>query len=159
MQSLLNLRGKYRALFRPFAPSVLREDVADWFEIDCDTLHMLMVADVVQGRRRQMTAAENALFGIEKLPVPCSDIPAVTHIDYSAQIQTTSRQDGALSRQSPRRRELQPAGFSLGRVQLPTGRPGLRPRVPALRMAREAAASAGLRPSPISLASAERCLA
>jgi len=68
MQSLFNLRGKYRALFRPFAPSVLREDVADWFEIDCDTVHMLMVADVVQGRRRQMTAAENALFGIEKLP-------------------------------------------------------------------------------------------
>ena len=88
MQSTLNLKVKYRESFRPFAPSVLREDVADWFEIDEDSPYMLMVADVVEGRRRTMTEAEQALFGIEKLNVPRSDIPAVTHVDYSARIQT-----------------------------------------------------------------------
>jgi carbamoyltransferase len=88
MQSLLNLKVKYRESFRPFAPSVLREDVADWFELDADSPYMLLVADVVPARRRAMTVAEQALFGIEKLNVPRSDIPAVTHIDYSARIQT-----------------------------------------------------------------------
>jgi len=88
MQKLLNLKVKYRESFRPFAPSVLREDVADWFEIDCDSPYMLLVADVQKARRRAMTPAEQALFGIDKLNVPRSDIPAVTHVDYSARIQT-----------------------------------------------------------------------
>ncbi len=88
MQKTLNLRVKYRESFRPFAPSVLRDDVADWFELDKDSPYMLIVADVVEKRRRQMSEAEKALFGIEKLNVPRSDIPAVTHVDYSARIQT-----------------------------------------------------------------------
>ena len=92
MQKTLNLKVKYRESFRPFAPSVLREDVAQWFEIDSDSPYMLMVADVKKEKRRQMTAAEQALFGIEKLNVPRSDIPAVTHIDYSARIQTVHRE-------------------------------------------------------------------
>ena len=88
MQSVLNLKVKFRESFRPFAPAVLREDVADWFEIDADSPYMLLVADVVKGRRRTMTDAEEALFGIEKLNVPRSEIPAVTHVDYSARVQT-----------------------------------------------------------------------
>ncbi len=88
MQKTLNLRVKYRESFRPFAPSVLREDVADWFDIDADSPYMLMVAPVVESRRREMTPEQQALFGIEKLNVPRSDIPAVTHVDYSARIQT-----------------------------------------------------------------------
>lgn len=88
MQSVLNLKVKYRESFRPFAPSVLRADVADWFELDGDSPYMLLVADVVKQRRRAMTEAEQALFGIEKLNVPRSDIPAATHVDYSARIQT-----------------------------------------------------------------------
>jgi carbamoyltransferase len=79
---------KYRESFRPFAPSILREDVADWFELDGDSPYMLLVADVAKHHRREMTAAEHALFGIEKLNVPRSSIPAVTHVDYSARIQT-----------------------------------------------------------------------
>lgn len=92
MQKTLNLRVKYRESFRPFAPSVLREDVADWFEIDSDSPYMLMVAPVVEKRRREMSDAEKALFGIEKLNVPRSDIPAVTHVDYSARIQTVHKE-------------------------------------------------------------------
>jgi carbamoyltransferase len=88
MQSTLNLKVKYRESFRPFAPAVLREDVAEWFELDGDSPYMLMVADVVEGRRRRMSAAESRLFGIEKLNVPRSEVPAVTHVDYSARIQT-----------------------------------------------------------------------
>jgi carbamoyltransferase len=88
MQKVLNLKVKYRESFRPFAPSVRREDVADWFELDGDSPYMLLVADVVKNRRRQMTADEQALFGIDKLNVPRSEIPAVTHVDYSARIQT-----------------------------------------------------------------------
>ena len=88
MQSVLNLKVKYRESFRPFAPSVLREDVADWFELDSDSPYMLMVADVAQQHRRAMTEQEKKLFGIEKLNVPRSVIPAVTHVDYSARIQT-----------------------------------------------------------------------
>jgi carbamoyltransferase len=88
MQKTLNLKVKYRESFRPFAPSVLREDVADWFELDCDSPYMLLVADVVERRRREMSAEEQALFGIDKLNVPRSEIPAVTHVDYSARIQT-----------------------------------------------------------------------
>ncbi len=88
MQSALNLKVKYRESFRPFAPAVLREDAADWFELEGDSPYMLLVADVAERRRRAMTAEEAALFGIEKLKVPRSDIPAVTHVDYSARIQT-----------------------------------------------------------------------
>ena len=88
MQKTLNLRVKYRESFRPFAPSVLRDDVSNWFEIESDSPYMLMVAPVAEDRRRTMTEEENALFGIEKLNVPRSDIPAVTHVDYSARIQT-----------------------------------------------------------------------
>jgi carbamoyltransferase len=88
MQSVLNLKVKYRESFRPFAPSVLRDDVANWFELDGDSPYMLLVADVVKNRRRAMTEAEQALFGIDKLNVPRSEIPAVTHVDYSARIQT-----------------------------------------------------------------------
>jgi carbamoyltransferase len=88
MQSALNLKIKYRESFRPFAPAVLREDLSDWFELDVESPYMLLVADVVQRRRRAMTAEEQALFGIDKLNVPRSEIPAVTHVDYSARIQT-----------------------------------------------------------------------
>src|SRR2546425_1333015 len=88
MQKMLNLKVKYRESFRPFAPSVLRERVNDWFEMDSDSPYMLLVADVVKSRRREMTAEEKQLFGIDKLNVPRSDIPAVTHVDYSARIQT-----------------------------------------------------------------------
>jgi carbamoyltransferase len=88
MQKTLNLKVKYRESFRPFAPSILRERVNDWFELDGDSPYMLLVADVVKSRRREMTAEENQLFGIDKLNVPRSDIPAVTHVDYSARIQT-----------------------------------------------------------------------
>jgi carbamoyltransferase len=91
MQSVLNLKVKYRESFRPFAPAVLREDVQDWFELDDDSPYMLLVADVVRNRRRQMTAEEQKLFGIAKLNVPRSEIPAVTHVDYSARIQTVHR--------------------------------------------------------------------
>ena len=88
MQKLLNLKVKYRESFRPFAPSVLAEDLADWFELDEPSPYMLLVADVVERRRRRMTAEEEALFGIDKLNVPRSEIPAVTHVDYSARVQT-----------------------------------------------------------------------
>lgn len=88
MQKMLNLKVKYRESFRPFAPSVLREDVAEWFELDADSPYMLMVAPVCKDRQRPMTEAERQLFGIDKLNVPRSDIPAVTHVDYSARIQT-----------------------------------------------------------------------
>jgi carbamoyltransferase len=91
MQKLLNLKVKYRESFRPFAPSVLREDVAQWFEMDTDSPYMLLVADVSKDRQRPMTAAEQALFGIDKLNVPRSCIPAVTHVDYSARVQTVHR--------------------------------------------------------------------
>jgi carbamoyltransferase len=92
MQRTLNLKVKYRESFRPFAPSVLREDAAQWFELDADSPYMLMVADVVEPRRRAMSEAERSLFGIDKLNVPRSDIPAVTHVDYSARIQTVHRE-------------------------------------------------------------------
>jgi carbamoyltransferase len=87
MQSVLNLKIKYRESFRPFAPSVLREHVAEWFDLDQDSPYMLMVADVAK-KHRVETGADEGLFGIEKLKVPRSTIPAVTHVDYSARIQT-----------------------------------------------------------------------
>jgi carbamoyltransferase len=91
MQKLLNLKVKYRESFRPFAPSVLREDVAQWFDMDADSPYMLLVADVAKSQQRVMTAAEQVLFGIDKLNVPRSSIPAVTHVDYSARVQTVHR--------------------------------------------------------------------
>ena len=91
MQRTLNLKVKYRESFRPFAPSVLRERVSDWFELDGDSPYMLLVADVVKSRRREMTIEEKQLFGIDKLNILRSDIPAVTHLDYSARIQTVHR--------------------------------------------------------------------
>ena len=96
MQKTLNLRIKYRESFRPFAPSVLREDVAEWFELDGDSPYMLIVDEVKQDKRRQMTDAENALFGIDKLNIKRSQIPAVTHVDYSARIQTVHKQTNPL---------------------------------------------------------------
>jgi carbamoyltransferase len=91
MQKMLNLKVKYRESFRPFAPSVLREDVDRWFELDQDSPYMLLVADVVEDKRREMTAEEKALFGIDKLNVPRSEIPAITHVDYSARVQTVHK--------------------------------------------------------------------
>jgi carbamoyltransferase len=88
MQKQLNLKVKYRESFRPFAPSVLREDVGEWFEHDTDSPYMLLVSDVQSDKRRTMTAKEEALFGIDKLNVPRSSVPAITHVDYSARIQT-----------------------------------------------------------------------
>jgi carbamoyltransferase len=88
MQKQLNLKVKYREGFRPFAPSVLREDMNDWFELDRDSPYMLLVADVQKNKRRVMTSEEEALFGIDKLNVPRSSVPAITHVDYSARIQT-----------------------------------------------------------------------
>ena len=88
MQKQLNLKVKHRESFRPFAPSVLREDVADWFDIDIDSPYMLLVANVQKDKRLKMKVEEKALFGIDKLNVPRSSIPAITHVDYSARIQT-----------------------------------------------------------------------
>jgi len=88
MQSSLNLRVKFRESFRPFAPAVLREDVADWFDLDGDSPYMQLVADVLPKHRRPANPGDAKLFGIERLNIPRSDIPAVTHVDYSARIQT-----------------------------------------------------------------------
>jgi carbamoyltransferase len=88
MQSVLNLKVKYRESFRPFAPAVLREDVAEWFELDGDSPYMLLVADVARRRWRESGAGDDQLFGIDKLKAPRSEIPAVTHVDHSARVQT-----------------------------------------------------------------------
>ncbi len=88
MQKRLNLKVKYRESFRPFAPSVLREDVSQWFEHNTDSPYMLFVANIIKDKRRSMTSEEDALFGIDKLNVPRSSVPAITHVDYSARIQT-----------------------------------------------------------------------
>ena len=93
MQSQMNLKIKYRESFRPFAPSVLRERVADYFDLDVDSPYMLLVAAVRKDRQIAMSAEEEALFGIDKLNVPRSEIPAVTHVDYSARVQTVRRED------------------------------------------------------------------
>jgi carbamoyltransferase len=92
MQKTLNLRVKFRESFRPFAPSVLAEDVSEWFELDRESPYMLQVADVTQPHRKAMTEDQKSLFGIDRLNVPRSDIPAVTHVDYSARIQTVHRE-------------------------------------------------------------------
>jgi carbamoyltransferase len=96
MQSAMNLKIKYRESFRPFAPSVLREQVAEWFELDADSPYMLLVADVAAAQRIKMTAEEEALWGIDKLNIRRSEIPAVTHVDYSARIQTVRRETNPL---------------------------------------------------------------
>jgi len=92
MQSKMNLKIKFRESFRPFAPSVMREHVGEYFEMDCDSPYMLLVAPVRKERRLKISAEQEKLFGIAKLNVPRSDIPAVTHVDYSARIQTVSRE-------------------------------------------------------------------
>lgn len=88
VQKQMNLKVKYRESFRPFAPSVLREDVSEWFDFQSDSPYMLLVADVAKEKQLPMTEEQKKLFGIEKLNVPRSEIPAVTHVDYSARIQT-----------------------------------------------------------------------
>jgi len=88
MQSVLNLKIKFRESFRPFAPSVLRDEVANWFELDEDSPYMLLVADVLKSRRLPEAEGTKALWGIEKLNVPRSTVPSITHVDYSARIQT-----------------------------------------------------------------------
>jgi len=88
VQQQLNMKVKYRESFRPFAPSVLREHLNDWFDLDCDSPYMLFVAGVQESRWIKMTQDQERLFGIEKLNIPRSSIPAVTHVDYSARIQT-----------------------------------------------------------------------
>jgi len=106
-QSVMNLKIKFRESFRPFAPSILREHVHEYFELDADSPYMLLVAPVVEERQVSMNTAEQALFGIDKLNVPRSDIPAVTHVDYSARIQTVRRQE------NPRYYDLIQAFYSL----------------------------------------------
>ena len=90
MQKILNLKIKYRESFRPFAPSVRREDVADWFDLNTDSPYMLVVSEVAKKRQKEISKSEKALFGIEKLNIIRSEIPAVTHVDYSARIQTVT---------------------------------------------------------------------
>ncbi len=90
MQKNLNLKVKFRESFRPFAPSILREDLKDWFNINCDSPYMLLVANINDNIKRKMTDDEKKLFGIEKLNIKRSSIPAVTHVDYSARIQTVN---------------------------------------------------------------------
>jgi len=92
MQKLLNLKVKYRESFRPFAPAVLREDLQEWFQLDEDSPYMLLVAQVAKARQRKMTEAERNSFGIDKLNAARSEIPAITHIDYSARVQTVHKE-------------------------------------------------------------------
>jgi carbamoyltransferase len=91
-QSVLNLKVKYRESFRPLAPSVLREDLEQWFQLEEDSPYMLVVAGVAKERQKVMTAEQENLFGIAKLNVSRSEIPAVTHVDFSARIQTVHRE-------------------------------------------------------------------
>ncbi|MGH7628818.1 MAG: carbamoyltransferase C-terminal domain-containing protein, partial [Gemmatimonadales bacterium] len=93
MQAQMNIKIKFREGFRPFAPSVLRERVAEYFELDVDSPYMLLVAPVQRERQIPMSTEQRALWGIDQLNVARSDIPAVTHIDYSARIQTVARDD------------------------------------------------------------------
>ena len=92
MQKNLNLKVKYRESFRPFAPAVLFEKVSEWFEINCESPYMLLVADVKKSKQLQMTNEQKNLFGIDKLNVKRSSIPSVTHVDYSARIQTVHKE-------------------------------------------------------------------
>ena len=95
MQSILNLKIKYRESFRPFAPSVLREDVLDWFNLNIDSPYMLLVANVKDEKTIEMTNEQKKLFGIDKLNIKRSEIPAITHVDYSARIQTVHKETNA----------------------------------------------------------------
>ena len=92
MQSVLNLKIKYRESFRPFAPAVLAEEAAAWFELDCESPYMLLVADVRPERRLRLDGSDRSLFGIDKLKVARSQIPAVTHVDFSARVQTVHQE-------------------------------------------------------------------
>ena len=92
MQSVMNLKIKFRESFRPFAPAVLREQVHDWFDLEADSPYMLLVADVHERRRLPIAAESKTLWGIDQLNVPRSDVPAITHVDYSARIQTVRRE-------------------------------------------------------------------
>jgi len=92
MQRILNLKVKYRESFRPFAPSVLREDISEWFELNCDSPYMLLVGNVKEDKCIKMTKNEKSLFGIDKLNIKRSNIPAVTHVDYSSRIQTVHKE-------------------------------------------------------------------
>ena len=91
MQEIMNLKIKFRESFRPFAPSVLREKVSEYFELDADSPYMLLVAPVRASRRKNVSEADDRLFGVDKLNVARSEIPAVTHVDYSARVQTIDR--------------------------------------------------------------------
>src|SRR5579872_1741969 len=91
MQSVMNLKIKFRESFRPFAPAVLREHVHEWFDLDADSPYMLLVADVIEERRLPVPPDAQNLWGIEQLNVPRSTVPAITHVDYSARIQTVRR--------------------------------------------------------------------
>jgi carbamoyltransferase len=91
MQSVMNLKIKFRESFRPFAPAVLREHVHEWFDLDGESPYMLLVADVLPSRRLATPVSEKDLWGIDKLNVPRSTIPAITHVDYSARVQTVRR--------------------------------------------------------------------
>src|SRR5436305_11973376 len=90
MQEEMNLKIKFRESFRPFAPSVLRERASDWFDLETESPYMLLVAPVANSRRREMTTEQQTLFGLEKLLAIRSEIPAVTHVDYSARVQTVT---------------------------------------------------------------------
>ena len=92
MQKLLNLKVKYRESFRPFAPSILREDLSNWFEMDTDSPYMLLVANVVESQRKVITKEESVLSGVDKINYPRSTIPAVTHVDFSSRIQTVHKE-------------------------------------------------------------------
>lgn len=96
MQSIMNLKIKYRESFRPFAPTVLREHVSDYFDIDCESPYMLLVANIKDEKRIKMSGEEEKLFGLEKLKVARSEVPAITHVDYTARIQTVTKEDNPL---------------------------------------------------------------
>jgi carbamoyltransferase len=96
MQELMNLKIKFRESFRPFAPTVLRERASEYFDLDAESPYMLLVAPVARGQRRELSAAEQGRFGLEKLLTPHSTIPAVTHVDYSARVQTITEAEHPL---------------------------------------------------------------
>jgi carbamoyltransferase len=92
MQKNLNLKVKYRESFRPFAPSILREDLSEWFDMNVDSPYMLLVANVNSNKKIEMTIDQKKLFGIDKLNIKRSEVPAVTHVDYSARVQTVTKE-------------------------------------------------------------------
>jgi carbamoyltransferase len=93
MQKNLNLKVKYRESFRPFAPSILKEDLSNWFNLNVDSPYMLLVAEIKSDKKIEMTEDQKQLFGIDKLNIKRSEIPAVTHVDYSARIQTVTQKN------------------------------------------------------------------